>query len=133
MATPEERASELLEICKSHGFQQSENQNLNQFIENHLADLSMVRQVLAEIVLALTLGQGCIAPTRDGSGTVLISETATIPKNTPYNLMINRSDMGHTVVKAIIEKRNVMNSAQLAELEKEAGESNLILAPGIKE
>lgn len=133
MATSEERASELLEICKSHGFQPSENQNLNQFVENHLTDLVLVRQVLADIVLGLTLGQGCIAVTRDGSGTVLISETAKVPNGVPYQLMINQSELGHTVVRAKIEKQNILNAGRLDELEKEAAKPNLIIAPGIKE
>ena len=132
MATPEERASELIEICKKHGFQPSEEQNLNQFVENHLTDLAMTRQVLAELVLGLTLGQGGVVITRDGSGTILISESCTIPKGMAYQLWLNRSEMGHTVVKAEIERKGTFTPDQLAQMEQAAAKPNLILTPGGK-
>lgn len=129
--TPEQRAVELVELCKEHGYEQSEHGSLNDFIKNNLAAGAVLRQTLTEITLGLTLGTGAIAPTRDGTGTLMISASARIPESVKYTVSVNRSDEGYTIVAAKIHRpETALAKSEIDELEAGAGKPQLIQVPG---
>lgn len=131
-ATPEQRASELIALCKEFGYEQSEHGSLNDFIKNSFEVCTVLRQTLTELTLGLTLGTGAIAPTHDGSGTLLISASARIPSSVKYSVTVNRSDEGYTIVAAKIDRpETALAKSEIDELEKQSQkEPQLIQVPG---